>query len=207
MASLRPFAFAREFRCAPAEASRSPAELEAEIARLEQRVEEAHEEGRATGMAEALTTLRAERDTALLAATEALLASLATFDQRQAEMEQSVSRLGAELALDLADHLAARAIERDPVAAIDQALGRALRQVRRGQPLRLRVAPELEQAVQHRLSERQASERRRLPVTVLGDSDVARGDARIDWEGGALLLDRDARGRAMAEEIAALFAA
>jgi len=202
---VRPHSFTAEFR--EVAAARSHAELEAEVSRLQKEVGMACAEGRARGAADALAQLQAERDTALAAAAAALSAGLAHLDQRFEESERVLARVGAELALDFADHLAARALERDPLLAIDEALTRVLGQVRREQPLEVRVAPVLAEAMERCIAERQAGERRTLHLTVIPDPVLPEGDARVEWDGGALLLDRAARHAFLQEEIAALLAA
>ena len=203
---VQPFPFASEFDVG-ASAHVSLAELEAEVATLRREVRAGYAQGRADGATEALATLRADRDSALLAASQMLAAALSRFDQRFAEAESAVARIGAELALDLADHLAARALERDPAAAIELALGRVLGEIRRGQPLRVRVTPDLVQLVEQLVERRQASDHRRLVLTVVADAGLPTGDARIEWDGGALVLDRDARRDTLRAEISGLLAA
>jgi len=203
---VQPFPFASEFHVG-ASAHVSLAELETEVATLRLEVRAGYEQGRADGATEALATLRAERDTALLAASEVLAAALSRFDQRFAEAESAVARIGADLALDLADHLAARALERDPAAAIELALGRVLGEIRRGEPLRIRVSPDLVPLVEQLVERRLANDCRRLSLTVVADAGLPTGDARIEWDGGALALDRDARRNALSAEISGLLAA
>lgn len=203
---VQPFPFASEFH-AGRSTHVSLAELETEVAALRLEVRQRYEQGRADGASEALAALRAERDTALLAASEVLAAALSRFDERFADAESAVARIGADLALDFADHLAARALEREPAAAIELALARVLDEVRRGQPLRVKVAPDLLDAVEQLVARRQASDRRRLPLTVVADAGLAAGDARIEWDGGALALDLTARRDALRAEIAGLLAA
>ncbi|WP_426265893.1 FliH/SctL family protein [Sphingomonas sp. LHG3443-2] len=206
MSFVQPFAFAAEFH----DGDFGPvtlASLELEVAELHHKLAQAHERGLRQGREEALATLRAERDTALASAAEALTVVLASLDARFATTERQVARLGAELALDLADQLAGTALERDPVSPIEAMIGRALEQVRRGCPLRVRVAPGLVSAVEGLVQQRQDRDRRRLKITVLADDSIIDGDARIEWDEGALLLDRAGRRAAMEAEIAASLAA
>lgn len=195
-----PFAFAAEFR----DTDHGPATLaalELELSELRLELADAHERGIAEGREQALALLRAERDTALLGASEALIAALAGLEARFADLERDVVRSAATLALDLADHLAGQAVARDPAAPIDAMIGRALSQVRRGRPLRIRVAPELVTAIEALAEERQQRDRRRLHLTVVADDHLPHGDARIEWEDGAMVLDRAARLAAMTAEI------
>lgn len=204
-AVVRPFAFAAEFR----DPGRGPVTLEAlelENEELRRQLAEARQRGLAEGRSEALVQLHGERDTALLAAASALSLSLGSLAIRFDEVERKVARLGAELALDLADHLAARALERDPAAAIDEAIGRALGQVRRDCPLRVRVAPALVAAIEAMIEERERRDCGLLQVIVIADPALTSGDARVEWDDGALVLDRAARHAMMSAEIASTLA-
>lgn len=205
-AHVQPFAFAAEFR----DCDLGPvtlASLELEIAELHRKLAVAHERGLTQGREEALAQLRAERDTALLGTAEALTAVLASLDARFHDTERQVARLGADLALELADQLAGQALERDPTAPIDDMIGRALGQAGRGCPLRIRVAPALVAPVETLIEERQKRDRRQLFLTVVADPALPEGDARAEWDEGALVLDRTARREAMASEIEATLAA
>ena len=203
---IQPFALSAEFH----DSDQGPvtlAALELEVSELRLQLREAHESGVAAGREEALALLRNERDTALLATSEALTIALATLDARFAELEREAVRSAAGLALDLADHLAGQAIARDPAAPIDAMIGKALQQVRRGRPLRIMVPPELVEAVEAMVEARQQADRRRLFLTVVADDGLAPGDARIEWEDGALTLDHAARLAAMTAEIDGALAA
>ena len=211
-ASVRPFAFPEVF-AAEVPPRREAAALALEVELLELEVKRLKEElageratGRAEGHAEALAELRADRDTALLAAADALQASLEELDGRFDEAEATVTRIAAELALDAADYLAAQALERAPAAPIGEAIGRALRQVRRGEPIDVRVHPDLAERVQEMVDERQRQDRRRLFLTVIPDAALDIGDARLMWEKGSLALDRDARRAAAWGELESLLA-
>lgn len=182
------------------------AELELEVERLKRGLAGENARGRTAGYEEALTQLQSERDTALLAAADALQASLESLDQQFASAEAQVMRVGAELALQAADFLAARALEREPTEAIEAAIGRALRQVRRGEPIEVRAHPELAAAVESMIADRQSRDRRRLFLTVIPDSNVPIGDARLEWEHGGLSLDRDARRAAAWGEMESMLA-
>ncbi len=206
MSFVQPFAFAAEFH----NGDYGPvtlASLELEVAELHRKLSQARENGLAQGREEALAILRAERDTALASAAQALTTVLASLDARFDATERQVARLGADLALDLADQLAGTALERCPAAPIEAMIAHALHQMRRGCPLRVRVAPGLVDAVESLVQQRQDRDRRRLNITVLADDTVADGDARIEWDEGALLLDRAGRRAALEAEIAASLAA
>ncbi len=175
--------------------------LELEVRRLKRELQDERARAFANGREAALAACRAERETALLAAADALHACLEDLDLRFEAMEAEASEAAAQLALEAADLLAARQLDREPAAAIDAAIARALHQVRRGQPIDVRVHPDLVDAVEGIVAARQSRDRRRLFLTVIGDPTLPLGDARLTWERGTLALDRDARHAALAGEL------
>ena len=180
--------------------------LRSELVAVRMEKEMAAAEAFAEGRAAALVELRVERDTALLSAVDALGAGLEAMEARFAETEAGVVQEAAQVALEAADHLAGRALAIDPALAVDQAIGRALEQVRRGTPLVVRINPELLPELERHLSERQSGERRKLEVSLNGDLTLAIGDAQFDWDGGRLVLDAAARRLAIQAELDGLFA-
>lgn len=198
--SCEPFAFEREF-------TREPASFPAGHASERQRGERAAAlaAARAEAREEALAELRGERDSQLLAAIERWARLFEEVDGRIDAIEANCARAAGELALDAADYLAAMAIERTPAEAIGGAVDRALAQVRRGVPLRVRVHPDLAGEVERIVAERQAADRRRLHFAVVADAQIVPGDCRIEWDAGALALDRSARREMVERELAALF--
>ena len=198
---IRPFNFDRVFSMsATADSATRPEDLQLQIATLEAeaallRVE--HERALAVARAEAfdagLTQAREERDTALLAAADALHASIEAVDARMDDIARAVSEDAAEVALAAAELIAGRALVAEPAAAIDDAIGRVLKQVARGQDLFVRVHPDLLSDVERLIAERQSGDRRRLNLHVVGDDGVAPGDAHIEWDQGGLSLDAAVR--------------
>lgn len=205
---IEPFPFARIFsETTSAQALKTGSDsarveaLEADCERLKVEHEVALSLARADAFQQGLDQAREERETALLAAVDALQASIEGLDESMDAIEGRLAREASELALSAADLLAARALELDPGGAIDEAIGRALKQVRRGHPLRLRVHPDLVEDIERLVAERQASERRRLSLTVLGDKTLALGDACLQWDQGGLRLDAEARREAVRAEV------
>lgn len=205
---VKPFPFERIFSEPSVEAARNDDALVARIETLEaerERMRMEHVEALAAASAEAfqqgLDQARAERETALLAAVDALQASIEAVEAGLAEIEGRLAREAGELALAAADLLAARTLELAPAAAIDEAIGRALSQVRRGQPIRVRVHPDLVAEIEEVVAERQAAERRRFSLTVLGDPTLSPGDAFLQWDQGGLHLDAEARRAALRAEL------
>jgi flagellar assembly protein FliH len=214
----RPFAFDRIFTvppaprpgCAPERDATSLA-IEVELLQGElARQAEAHRaelvRARADGFEAGLVHARADRETALLAAIDALHdgveAITETVDVTRAQLVQDA----AALARSAATHLAAHTLALDPAAPIDAAIGRALAQVARGTELVVRVHPDLLPAIEHRIATRQAQDRRKLRLHVEADPMLAIGDARIDWDEGGSCLDHAAREAVVSNEFATLLA-
>ncbi|HVJ00865.1 MAG TPA: FliH/SctL family protein [Sphingomonas sp.] len=209
--NVQRFAFDRVFTAHPPGSAPASADLMAEIANLRSEIAALQAEhgaqlalARAQGFEAGLAQARAERDTALLSAVDALQAGLETIDERFDEVAQRVTGEAAEIALAAADMIAGRALETAPADAIDAAIARVLGQVARGTELEVRVHPELAEAVEARITERQSKDRRRLFLTVFPDATIAMGDAMIGWDQGGLAVDASARRDAVHAELETL---
>ncbi len=156
---------------------------------------------RAQGFEAGLSQARAEREVALLSAVDALHAGVEVIDAQFTEISDRLSGEATEVALAAADMIAGRAITIAPADTIDAAIGRVLAQVARGTELQVRVHPELVDAVEARIAERQSRDRRKLNLVVVADPELAVGDAQIGWEEGGLALDAAARRRAIVAEL------
>ncbi|WP_186378940.1 FliH/SctL family protein [Sphingobium sp. B2] len=210
----RPFTFDRVFPIAEADVPETALDMALRIAALHAELEAvragnaaAVSIARAEGFEAGLSSARADRDTALLSAIDALQASLEDIDAVQAD---ALARLGREAALTAvaaADIMAARALELAPAEAIDDAIGRVLLQIARGQEVVISVHPDLVEDVEGRITQRQGKDRRKLNLIVAADPALAMGDARLLWDTGGLELDADARRSAVLAEIAPLIAA
>lgn len=207
---VRPFAFDRVFAMPSGAASAAPIRedlqmrieaLEDEIARM--RAEhEAHEAlARADGFEAGLAQARGEQQAALLAAVDALQSSIEMTEERVDAITAQVTGEAAEVALAAADMLAARALDHAPGLAIDEAIGRVLKQVARGQDVVVRVHPDLAEEMERLIGVRQSLDRRRLNLHVARDADIAWGDARIEWDQGGLTLDAAERAAMVLAEL------
>lgn len=178
--------------------------LRAELALLRSDVDAQLALARAQGFEAGLAQARAERDVALLSAVDALHAGIESLDERFEDVSRRVTGEAAEIALAAADMIAGRAIHAAPVETIDAAIGRALSQVARGTELEIRVHPDLIEAIEARIADRQSKDRRKLNLTVVGDVTITVGDAMIGWEQGGLVLDAIARRQAVLDELETL---
>jgi flagellar assembly protein FliH len=212
---IKPFAFDRIFAVSEASASAVRLEdlqhevvmLKAEVQRLRDDQEATVALARADGFDAGVIQARSEREAAYLAAADALQATLEGMDNRLDGVITQIQQDAAEVAFSAAEVLAARALAEAPAGAIDEAIGRVLKQVSRGQELLVRVHPALVGEVQRLVADRQASDRRRLNLQVAGDEKLAEGDAHIEWDQGGLVLDATLRAEAIRTELIALLPA
>lgn len=211
--SIQPFGFDRVFRFGgatePAPAKND--ELHAQIAALQERIEQMRQEqqtavavARAAGVTAGLAQARGERAEAMLAATDALHAALDDLDRQMADRAEQMAREAADVALCAAEILAGHALAEEPGRAIDEALGRVLKQVARGTDLHIRVHPESRVEVEQLVAVRRAAERRALSITIVEDAAIAPHDAHIGWAEGGLIVDADARRAAVMRELVGL---
>ena len=206
MHAVQPFAFDRVFAPSASVATGPDvASLEAEVVRLRETLGGEIDRARMDGFEAGLAQARAEQSAALLAATDALQASLELLDERFAKAEEQLTAEAATLALAAADHLAGHAANLQPLAAIDEAIGRTLDQVRRGTPIHVRVHPDLAPAIEDVIAGRQSRDRRKLHLLVVPDPAIPTGDARLVWEDGSLICSADARREALLRELRQLF--
>lgn len=209
----RPFGFNRVFADVPSEvashADAAELAMEVELLKAElRRAAEAHaaelDRVRRDGFEAGLAHARAEREEALLAATDALGAGVEALADDLESLRAELQAEAGALALAAAELLAGQTIAGDAAATVDAAIGRVLKQVPRGTELDIRIAPALVGDLEQRIAARQAEDRRRLHLHVIGDADLAEGDARIFWEGGGVVVSRADRAAAVRKELAAI---
>jgi flagellar assembly protein FliH len=210
--TIQPFGFDRIFRFPnnePVVDERRHDELREHVEELQARIERLHEDhvaelarARADGFEAGLEQARGERAEAMLAATDALHASIDDVERRfDAVMDQVVAEAGS-VALQAAELLAGHAIAAQPARAIDEALTRALDQVARDTALSIRANPAMREDIERLVEERRARERRTLSIVVVDDETLPMGDAHIGWAEGGLNVDSAARRAAVMAELA-----
>lgn len=215
--SIKPFGFDRVFHfgVAPEEEPLPPlsGELQAQVVALQERIDQMRADqemavlkARSEGVAQGLAQARAERAEALLAATDALHAAIDDLDGQLVRIGDRIAGEAAEVALCAAEMIAGHAMKQEPARAIDEALGRALKQVARGTALHVRVHPDTMAEVERLVAERRAGERRALSITIVPAPDIALHDAHIGWAEGGLVVDAAARRAAVARELHGLVA-
>ncbi|QIG79690.1 FliH/SctL family protein [Stakelama tenebrarum] len=209
--NVQPFPFDRVFTHGPENDGASSSDLMLELATVRTELEllkseaearemQARNEGFEAGMAHA----RTERETALLSAVDAMQAGIEALDGRYADAQDALTGDATQVALAAAELLAARTLEAAPGQAVDDAIGRTLRQVARGTEIQVRVHPDLAEDMETRLAARQAADRRRLNVTIIADHQIAMGDAEILWDQGGLTLDAAERRAQILSELETL---
>lgn len=208
---IKPFAFDRDFARATNRDGLSAIELELELRSLQTEIERTKKDhatalaaARADGFEAGLAHARSDLDVAVLAAVDAMQASLENVEEQVAAVTQEMNRQATQLAIAAAELIAGRAIAHAPEAAIDAALGRVLEQVGRGPRLQIRVNTSLVARMEALIGERASRERRRMTLTVIADETLPVGDAFIFWDDGGLALDANARRAAVAEELGCL---
>lgn len=208
--AARPFRFDTEFEVRPVHLdedgadSLAAAALRAELDVMRADRDKAVADAHARGLEEGAARARADRDEALLAATDALHAAWEDFAHARDAIVEQVREQGAMLALAIGQQLAGHAMHLAPAQAIDDALGRALALVARGQEIIVTVHPDLVTDMETRVAARQAGDRRKLVVLVEGAGDIAPGDARLRWDGGGMTLNAADRHAAVLAELAAV---
>lgn len=161
-------------------------------------------EARLNAAIEAEERMRSERDNALLSAFDALQAGWEEqADARDGMLEELRSEAVA-LALAIGEKLAGHALAANPAAAVDQAIGRVLGLIARGQEVVIRVNSALIEDVEARIAERQSRDRRKLNLLVEGEMSIPMGDARLRWDGGGMKVSAADRRAAIDEELASL---
>lgn len=214
---VRPFDFDRTFAMPVREPARQyrrktdAADLAHEVDGLHgqiERLERRHEEELARARAEAFEAgcnhVRAEREAAILSALDALQASLDELSEQADALKAQAESDAIEVAFAAAEALAGQAIAQQPGGAVDEAIGRALAQVARGQEIDVKVHPDLVENIEARIAERQSHDRRRLALLVSGDPTLAPGDAVLRWDRGGVIVDAQGRRQAVLDELAPL---
>ena len=199
---IRPFAFDRVFPAVetpsdsddPVTLRLRIATLEAECALAAAERDAATAQAHDAGFAQGLAAARADREAGLLAATDALHGAIEEIDAQLEGLADEAAQAAASIAATAAELLAATV---PPALAIDDAIGRVLRQVVRGQEIEVAVHPELVDEMTRRVAVRQADDRRRLAISIVADPTLPIGDSHIHWDQGGVVLDAAQRADAV----------
>ena len=179
--NARPFLFDTDFRPRPVSAAAPK-----EDAALAEAVAEAHARGVQEGRAQAEMQAQTRMADALTRLGLTAAGLLGQSDTRDAEREIQAM----DFAVALARRIAGEALDAQPLAAIGDAARSALQHLRGVPHLVVRVHESLvdeAEALVKRLARERGFEGR---LVVLGEPDLAPGDARMEWADGGVVRDR-----------------
>lgn len=185
-------------------ADAGPALSESAVAML---LAEARAQGRHEGVEEG-RRLAAEDAAARLAGAAGQIADhvaalAATLDDSRQQLVIDAIDLAAAVGRKLAQHL----MQSQPAAEIEALLAECLATLEAVPHLVIRCAPDLADAVRDVASARIATSGFSGRLVVLGDPDLALGDARIEWADGGIVRDRATLDARIDERIATYIAA
>jgi flagellar assembly protein FliH len=168
---------------------------------------EARREGHAAGLAEGERTAVALAEKQVAAAADALAgkaaAMAATIDDAR---KQSIAEAVA-LAQSIARKLAGRLLAAEPTAEIEALLAECLATLDGVPHLVIRCEPSLADRVRDLSTERMRHSGFTGRLVVLGDPDIALGDARLEWADGGVVRDASKVSAEIDLKIAEYFAA
>ena len=185
-ASPIPFRFDRDFRGKSPAPGEEPVPLDRHKMELGRAREAARIEGVELGKRETL-----QSETARVADAVEKLAGLMTREaSRSAARAREQEASAIELALALARKLAGGALARFPLAAIEEAAEQCFLEARAAPHVVVRVHERFVEAVRGRLGAIAAERGFAGKLVVLGDPEIAAGDARLEWADGGVVRDR-----------------
>lgn len=149
----------------------------------------ARAEGIAAGRAEGERTATANAAKAQTAAAEALGARVAAMAAGMDDARKQTIAEAVGLSLSIARKLAGGLIAREPTGEIEQLIGECMATLDGVPHLVIRCDPQLADAVRDIATGRMTTSGFTGRLVVLGDPDVAIGDARIEWADGGVVRD------------------
>jgi flagellar assembly protein FliH len=179
--SAKPFLFETDFR-----SGRPSAEAQRAAEAAARTEAEAHARGLQEGRIQAEAQLQGRLADAMTRLALAAAGLLAQADARDAEREAQA----VEVAMLIARKVAGDALDAAPLAGIGEAARTALQHLRGVPHLVVRVHDGLVEEAEtlvKRLARERGFEGR---LVVLGDPDMAAGDARIEWADGGIVRER-----------------
>jgi flagellar assembly protein FliH len=179
--SAKPFLFETDFRSA-----RPSAEAQRAAEAAAQAEAEAHARGVQEGRIQAESQVQGRLADAMTRLALAAAGLIAQADARDAEREAQA----VEVAMLIARKVAGDALDAAPLAGIGEAARTALQHLRGVPHLVVRVHDSLVEEAEtlvKRLARERGYEGR---LVVLGDPDMAAGDARIEWADGGIVRER-----------------
>lgn len=187
MSRPTPFLFGRDFHEAeaPPEKTLTLSEHEATLQAAER---EAYARGLAAGREEALATETARIADTCTRIVQALAKSVKEADARISARESEAIKL----ALAFAEKIGGKALEHYPLADIEAAAAACFDEARHAPHAVIRVAPPFVEEVEMRLTAIATERGFAGRLVVIGEPDIAPGDARVEWADGGIVQDRAA---------------
>jgi flagellar assembly protein FliH len=170
-------------------------------------IEAAREEARVAGMAEGERNATARAAKQLTAAAERLADQAAAMAAASDDALKQALADGVTLAITAARRLAGGLIAREPVAEIEALLVECLSTLDGVPHLVVRCHPDLADAVRDMATARIHTSGFTGRLVVLGEPELALGDARIEWADGGIVRDINAISARIDAAIANYFAA
>ncbi len=149
----------------------------------------ARQEGFAAGRAEGERSAVVTAAKAETAAAEALAARVAAFTATLDDARKQTIGEAVELAVSIARKLAGGLIAREPAAEIEALVAECMASLDGVPHLVIRCEPKLADAVRDIATARMTTSGFTGRLVVLGDPDIAVGDARIEWADGGVVRD------------------
>lgn len=150
---------------------------------------EARREGHAAGLAEGERTATARAEKQVAAAAEALAGKAAAMAATIDDTKKQVVAEAVTLALSIARKLAGRMIATDPTAEIEALVAECLATLDGVPHLVIRCEPMLADRVRDIATGKMTHSGFTGRLVVLGDPDIAIGDARLEWADGGVVRD------------------
>lgn len=152
-------------------------------------LEEARREGREAGLAEGERTAIANAAKAETAAAEALAARVAAMAASIDNSRKQTIADGVQLALSIARKLAGGLIAREPAAEIEALVTECMATLDGVPHLVIRCDPTLAESVRDIATSKMTTSGFTGRLVVLGDPEIAIGDARLEWADGGVVRD------------------
>ena len=170
-------------------------------------LEAAREDGFAAGRAEGERTALAAAAKAEAAHAEALAMQVAAFTATIDDVRKQTSAEAVGVALSIARKLAGGLIAREPAAEIEALVAECMATLGGAPHLVIRCEPALADKVRDIATARMTTSGFAGRLVVMGDPDIAIGDARIEWADGGVVRDVRAISAQIDDQIRSYFAA
>ena len=150
---------------------------------------EARREGHAAGLADGQRTAVAQAEKQVAAAAEALAGKVAAMAATIDDAKKQAVAEAVTLSLSIARKLAGRMIAAEPTAEIEALIVDCLQSLEGVPHLVIRCEPMLADRVRDIATSKISHSGFTGRLVVLGDPDIAIGDARLEWADGGVVRD------------------